>query len=223
MINFPSNPVLDQVVVLADKTFKFDGVAWRIQLPEPAEHNAFPNIQGGGPGDYQHLTTAQLAMIGAGGATVSDTPPVSPTNGQLWYNSATGTLLVYYNDGTSSQWVDPSPGIVTSIPEVILNYNANGYLSTNTGAVRQYPTSVTNLTNWEMWVSTAPTGANLIAQIVKNNTTVIETLTLPAGAEYASGAASAALATTDYITVNITQVGVPVAGSNLSIRLRGTI
>jgi hypothetical protein len=36
---------------------------------------------------------------------VSDTPPSSPTNGALWFDSSDGTLNVYYNDGTSLQWV----------------------------------------------------------------------------------------------------------------------
>ena len=41
------------------------------------------------------------------GATVSiDTvPPTSPTNGDLWYDDEDGLLSVYYEDGTSSQWV----------------------------------------------------------------------------------------------------------------------
>lgn len=38
--------------------------------------------------------------------SVSDTAPVSPSNGDLWFNSSLGKLLIYYNDGTSSQWVE---------------------------------------------------------------------------------------------------------------------
>jgi hypothetical protein len=37
--------------------------------------------------------------------TVADTPPGSPTVGSLWYDSAGAQLYVWYNDGTSSQWV----------------------------------------------------------------------------------------------------------------------
>jgi len=48
--------------------------------------------------------TAALSAF-AGGAYVSDTAPVSPTNGALWWDSSTGGLYIYYNDGTSSQWV----------------------------------------------------------------------------------------------------------------------
>jgi hypothetical protein len=48
---------------------------------------------------------------GGGGAsvTISDTAPVAPTAGNLWWNSATGHLYIYYYDGTSSQWVIAEP------------------------------------------------------------------------------------------------------------------
>ena len=43
---------------------------------------------------------------GGASVTVATTAPSSPTAGDLWWNSETGTLKVYYNDGNSSQWVD---------------------------------------------------------------------------------------------------------------------
>ena len=42
--------------------------------------------------------------------TISDTIPAgSPTAGDLWWESDTGRLKVYYTDVDSSQWVDASP------------------------------------------------------------------------------------------------------------------
>ena len=48
---------------------------------------------------------------GGGGSTsssipVQDTAPTSPSNGDLWFNSSDLTLYVYYDDGSSSQWVE---------------------------------------------------------------------------------------------------------------------
>ena len=43
---------------------------------------------------------------GAAVATVSDTAPSSPSNGQMWFDSSDGSFNVYYNDGTSSQWIN---------------------------------------------------------------------------------------------------------------------
>ena len=41
--------------------------------------------------------------------TISDTPPSSPSAGEMWWESDTGRLKIYYNDGSSSQWVDAYP------------------------------------------------------------------------------------------------------------------
>ena len=38
-------------------------------------------------------------------AAVGNTAPSSPSNGSLWFDTDDATLNVYYNDGTSSQWV----------------------------------------------------------------------------------------------------------------------
>jgi hypothetical protein len=52
--------------------------------------------------------------------TTSDTAPVSPSDGDLWYDSVGGRTYVYYDDGDSSQWVDTSPqgsGVSDAISE----------------------------------------------------------------------------------------------------------
>ena len=41
------------------------------------------------------------------GATVSSSAPSAPSNGALWLNSSTGTLLTYYDSGTTTQWLQP--------------------------------------------------------------------------------------------------------------------
>ena len=54
------------------------------------------------------VTASQF--IGAGiGAVLGDTPPVAPTAqiGTLWFNTSSGKLYIYYNDGNSTQWVQP--------------------------------------------------------------------------------------------------------------------
>jgi len=48
------------------------------------------------------------------GTYVSDTPPPSPSDNQMWWKSNTGVLYLYYNDGNTRQWVQlsASPQIV---------------------------------------------------------------------------------------------------------------
>ena len=49
---------------------------------------------------------------GVAGLQISETAPTSPapSEGDLWWESDTGALYVYYNDGNSSQWVAVAQG-----------------------------------------------------------------------------------------------------------------
>ena len=55
--------------------------------------------------DSTHATNWSWTDPGAT-VTTSDSPPASPSDGDLWWNSATGILNVYYADTNSSQWVN---------------------------------------------------------------------------------------------------------------------
>jgi len=51
-----------------------------------------------------------------GGAAVSSAAPTAANEGDLWYDTDDGRMFVYYNDGSSSQWVDASPnGVPTDL------------------------------------------------------------------------------------------------------------
>jgi len=58
----------------------------------------------GGP-SYVFNTPVWKAVGQGQIAIISDTPPASPANGALWYESDSGVLYIWYNDGNSSQWV----------------------------------------------------------------------------------------------------------------------
>ena len=78
----------------------------------------------GGSGTYTSWTFTLTGNVGTQGTqgvlgpqgtvgtaaryTVSDTAPISPANGDVWFNSITTRTYLYYNDGTSSQWVEAS-------------------------------------------------------------------------------------------------------------------
>lgn len=55
--------------------------------------------------------------------SIGDTPPATPVVGQLFWESDSGNLFIYYNDGTSSQWVPATignpgpPGVWTQITQ----------------------------------------------------------------------------------------------------------
>jgi hypothetical protein len=47
--------------------------------------------------------------------TISESPPSTSTPGNLWWESDTGILYIYYDDGTSSQWVSIGGGSSSSL------------------------------------------------------------------------------------------------------------
>ena len=64
-------------------------------------------IRYSGVEDASSSNSISLSAGGAGGisTTVSDNAPSGAVGGDQWFNSTDGSLYVYYNDGTSSQWV----------------------------------------------------------------------------------------------------------------------
>jgi hypothetical protein len=58
---------------------------------------------------------------------VQDSAPVGAAQNSLWWNSATGQLFIYYNDGNSTQWVFAALGTITP---VVRSYLAGLGLST---------------------------------------------------------------------------------------------
>ena len=92
----------------------------------PAEGQIF-NAPGGP--SYVFNTPVWKAVGQGQIAIISDTPPPSPANGALWYESDSGVLYIWYNDGNSSQWVQvggvmqpPPPRMVQTILTVSGTY-----------------------------------------------------------------------------------------------------
>jgi hypothetical protein len=88
-INFPANPTNGQEITHGDGKLVYNSTK----------------------GIWNHFSTAAAAeSSGGGGASVttSDTAPTSPNSGDQWFDTTSGTLYVYYNDGTSSQWIGVS-------------------------------------------------------------------------------------------------------------------
>ena len=83
-INFPTSPSNGDTVTEGNITYTYN-----------ATKGYWVSVEGSGGGGSS--------------VTVSDTAPTSPSDGDMWYNSLSLKMFVYYNDGTSSQWVPASP------------------------------------------------------------------------------------------------------------------
>lgn len=70
------------------------------------------NVSGNGTAGQALLSNGDGSFSwGDAGASVhvSTGAPDGPSSGDLWWDSDIGVLMIYYNDGTSSQWVEASP------------------------------------------------------------------------------------------------------------------
>ena len=91
------------------------------------------------------------------GIAVGVTPPASPIQGALWWDSVGGQLYVWYNDGNSSQWVTVvNQGFGgTYLP--LIGGQLTGPLAINTaaGQVRSYFGQTTGFNRWELQLGDA--------------------------------------------------------------------
>ena len=108
-------------------------------------------------------------------------------------------------------------------------FSANGTLAVSTGLARFYPPFAVTIVAVRASLGTAPTGASLIVDVNKNGTTIFTTqANRPTVA--ASGFVSdeevpdvTALTTSDYLTVDVDQVGSTVAGAYLTVVVEFTV
>ena len=88
-------------------------------------------------------------------AILSDTRPVASVakNGMLWLDTSTGKLYIYYNDGNSSQWIQPmTPSFSTGgtggslTTEQVQDITAGLFSTTHTGVTVSYNDSAATVT-----------------------------------------------------------------------------
>ena len=85
-----------------------------IDFPNSPTLNQIYNASNGA--SYQWNGTLWIAIGTSSALIASDTPPTSPGINQLWFNTTLGALFIWFNDGTSSQWVPANP--MPSMPAV---------------------------------------------------------------------------------------------------------
>ena len=56
-------------------------------------------------------------LTSATAVSISDTTPTTPAAGDLWWDSVSGVLKIYYTDADGSQWVDAVPQAGNSIAQ----------------------------------------------------------------------------------------------------------
>ena len=75
------------------------------------------------------VTPGGLPLSGGSLTFSSNTPPLNPTDGILWWNTNDGRLYIYYDNS----WVDASPDVQGAVTEIIAGPGIS--INTSTGAV----------------------------------------------------------------------------------------
>ena len=99
--------------LIATEAFKSILVAGQTTVSAESKDDTLTFVAGAGMVITTNAGTDTITFESSGGGasvTISDTAPIGPTAGDLWWDSVTGKLKIYYTDADSSQWVDASPG-----------------------------------------------------------------------------------------------------------------
>ena len=82
---------------------------------------------------FYYRSSGTWTQVSTTPTTVGDTAPSSPSAGDLWYESDTGNLLVYYSDLNTSQWVEVGHAADSSVVEYAANVDGGIPSSNYTG------------------------------------------------------------------------------------------
>lgn len=117
--------------------------------------------------EYVRKNGAWSVATGGGGASVttSATAPSSPSDGDLWFSETNGVTYIYYNDGSSSQWVASGAPVLEQFQAAGTNVGTLQTV-TNNGASSSNAISVAGLTSNSI---TYPTTDGAADQVIKTN------------------------------------------------------
>lgn len=105
-IQFPALPYEDQQLSHNGYTWIWNGAQW--DLLDSGLGYVTSTVLGTTLSTYATQAFVATALTNTASVSVSDSTPSVTTTGSLWFNSTDGSLYVLYNDGTTSQWLQPA-------------------------------------------------------------------------------------------------------------------
>ena len=105
-IQFPAQPYDDQQLSQNGYTWIWNGAQWDLLASDSSY--VTPTSLSSTLSTYATQAFVNTALTNTASVSVSDTTPSVTTTGSLWFNSNDGSLYVYYNDGVTTQWIQPA-------------------------------------------------------------------------------------------------------------------
>lgn len=147
-----------------------------------------------------------------------------------WEAQTTNTVVLDFSSPPSSSSVRIGVYAAvsgTKIPSIYQIFSVPSTLSAGSGKGRFYATRSLTITDVTASVGTAPTGSNIIIDVLKNGSTIFTTTanrpTITAGSfvdvSSIPDSGVATMASGDYLTVSIIQVGSTIPGSDLTLQI----
>ena len=125
-INTETVTVDDNIIVLNNNATGAPSVDAGIEIERGSSTNV--SLRWNETNDKWEFTNdgSTYTNLGAGGATISDTPPASPVAGQVWFESDTAKTFVYYD----SSWVEigagSNPAALNDVGDVTITSATSG-------------------------------------------------------------------------------------------------
>lgn len=104
---------------------------------------------------------------------ISDTPPVNPANGDLWWNSADGKFYIYYSDGSSAQWVSAALPAVAVSDTPPAGYDGQMWLDSTDGSMYVYYTDPGGASS--SWIGAVSRSGGILQVVSAAKTNVFST------------------------------------------------
>jgi hypothetical protein len=145
---------------------------------------------------------------GPGGAVTDVAPPASPIDGALWWDATSGNLFVFYDDGTSTQWVPATSTVAMPAPRNLARLQAQWQNAATVGDDTVWW--------WDMpyagTISTLKyfTGAGSFTVAIKVNGTTV------------TGLSAVAVSSSTPATATATALNVFAAGDNITAVITGS-
>lgn len=178
------------------------------------------------------LGTAVLSDLSDVSVTVPSSGEVLEWDGAAWAPAAAGGgdhgATTGLGDDDHTQYLNTTRHDADDHSDLndFFTFAQTGTLAVGTGTVRFYPPYAMTVQDVTASVGTAPTGAALIVDVNKNGTTIFGTqsnrpqIAVSTFTDLSGAPSVTALTTSDYVTVDIDQVGSTVAGSDLTVVVR---
>jgi hypothetical protein len=143
----------------------------------PASPTAGDTFVAGNGVTYQWTGTIWIPIGSTQGLFVGDTPPASPGLNQLWWNSTSGQMYLWYNDGNTTQWVPAMPTLPVGVPAPLTWRQIGRIVPTAAQPTADFPNVPADINDLEFTFDVTPVtnGQGFSLQFFDGSGTIVNT------------------------------------------------